>query len=183
MSTLFKFFSDAIFTREGHELALISPNAFNFKLLVLKYDDDIDVICTHINMHQVLKSLYEREKFNKIGNLKEFDIITFMKNRTVCILLSGTSGSGKSTLGSMLAQRYGIKNLLSTDFIRKTMRKMISKDENSLLHASTYETGKHLNSEEYEELLKFFKQQNKQEGKDINTFLEEMSTVKGYQYQ
>ena len=40
----------------------------------------------------------------------------------VIILLSGAAGTGKSTLASLLGQRLGISNVLSTDSIRHALR-------------------------------------------------------------
>jgi 2-phosphoglycerate kinase len=44
------------------------------------------------------------------------------KRRGIILCLSGAAGSGKSTLASLLGQRLGIVNVLSTDSIRHTMR-------------------------------------------------------------
>jgi deoxyadenosine/deoxycytidine kinase len=54
--------------------------------------------------------------------------------------LAGTSGTGKSTLASLLGSRMGISTVLSSDTIRHIMRNFVSKDENPILFASTYET-------------------------------------------
>lgn len=56
------------------------------------------------------------------------------------MLLSGTSGTGKSTLASLLGSRLGISTVLSTDTIRHIMRNFVSKEDDPLLFASTYET-------------------------------------------
>lgn len=57
------------------------------------------------------------------------------------ILIGGTSGTGKSTISSLLASKFGISCVLSTDSIRHIMRNFMSKDENPVLFASTYEAG------------------------------------------
>lgn len=56
------------------------------------------------------------------------------------MLLAGTSGTGKSTLASLLGSRLGISTVLSTDTIRHVMRNFLTKEENAILFASTYET-------------------------------------------
>ena len=56
------------------------------------------------------------------------------------VLLAGTSGTGKGTLASLLGSRLGISTVLSTDTIRHVMRNFVSKEENPVLFASTYET-------------------------------------------
>ncbi|CDW78661.1 UNKNOWN [Stylonychia lemnae] len=60
--------------------------------------------------------------------------------RNILVLLAGTSGTGKSTLASLLGSRLGISTVLSTDTIRHVMRNFVSKEENPILFASTYET-------------------------------------------
>jgi len=57
------------------------------------------------------------------------------------VLLGGTSGCGKSTLASLLASRLGITTVLSTDFVRHMLRKIIGRDKEPLLWASTYNAG------------------------------------------
>ena len=60
--------------------------------------------------------------------------------RNVMILLAGTSGTGKSTLASLLGSRLGISTVISTDTIRHVMRNFISKEDDPIIFASTYET-------------------------------------------
>lgn len=64
------------------------------------------------------------------------------------ILLGGTSGTGKSTCSSLLASRFGISTVLSSDTIRHILRNFLSKEQYSVLFASTYEAWKVLNPEE-----------------------------------
>ena len=63
---------------------------------------------------------------------------------SMIILLGGTSGTGKSTLASLIASRLGISCTLSTDSIRHIQRNFISKTENPILFASTYEAGEYI---------------------------------------
>jgi hypothetical protein len=44
------------------------------------------------------------------------------RQRGIIVLLCGAAGTGKSTLSSLLGQRLGIVNVLSTDSIRHSMR-------------------------------------------------------------
>jgi 2-phosphoglycerate kinase len=60
------------------------------------------------------------------------------------VLLGGTSGTGKSTVSSLLASRFGISTVLSTDSIRHILRNFMSTEESPVLFASTYEAGSKL---------------------------------------
>lgn len=44
------------------------------------------------------------------------------------ILIGGSSGVGTSSMAFELANRLGLKNLISTDMIREVMRKIVSKE-------------------------------------------------------
>lgn len=61
-------------------------------------------------------------------------------NYNLIILLGGSSGTGKSTLASLLGTRLGISTVLSSDSIRHIRRNFVSREENPILFASTYET-------------------------------------------
>ncbi|CAD8102262.1 unnamed protein product [Paramecium sonneborni] len=96
----------------------------------------------------VFSSLLEKKYIQVKGELykEDFEIAWSLteKKQPLIILLGGTSGTGKSTASSILASRFGISIVLSTDSIRHIMRNFISKDDNPVLFASTYEAGKTL---------------------------------------
>ena len=55
------------------------------------------------------------------------------------ILIGGASGVGTSSMAFELANRLGLKNLISTDMIREVMRKIVSKDLNPVVHKSSFD--------------------------------------------
>lgn len=55
------------------------------------------------------------------------------------ILIGGASGVGTSSMAFELANRLGLKNLISTDMIREVMRKIVSKDLNPVIHKSSFD--------------------------------------------
>lgn len=59
--------------------------------------------------------------------------------RPVVLLLAGTSGVGKTSLCLEVAQRLGIRRVLSTDSIREIMRMMILPRLAPAIHASSYD--------------------------------------------
>ena len=54
------------------------------------------------------------------------------------ILIGGASGIGTSSISFEIANKLGIKNMLSTDMIREVMRKMVSKELCPTLFESSY---------------------------------------------
>lgn len=71
----------------------------------------------------------------------------FSRASSVTILLGGTSGCGKSTLSALLASRFGITTVLSTDTVRHVLRTKKSQDECPVLWKSSYNAGESLDSE------------------------------------
>ena len=55
------------------------------------------------------------------------------------ILIGGASGVGTSSMAFELANRLGLKNIISTDMTREVMRKIISKDLNPVIHKSSFD--------------------------------------------
>ncbi len=54
------------------------------------------------------------------------------------LLIGGASGVGTSTVAFEIANRLGIKNMISTDMVREVMRKIISKELSPVIHESSY---------------------------------------------
>lgn len=54
------------------------------------------------------------------------------------ILIGGASGVGTSSIAFEIANRLGIKNMISTDMIREVMRKIVSKELSPVIHESSF---------------------------------------------
>lgn len=63
-------------------------------------------------------------------------------NGPLIILIGGASGVGTSSMAFELANKLGLKNLISTDMIREVMRKIVSKDLSPVLHKSSFDAHK-----------------------------------------
>ena len=84
-----------------------------------------------------------------INYLENFDEVASQKyrkwrvvrksNNPLIILIGGASGVGTSSMAFELANRLGLKNIISTDMIREVMRKIISKDLNPVIHRSSFD--------------------------------------------
>lgn len=60
------------------------------------------------------------------------------RKEPLIILIGGASGVGTSSIAFELANRLGIKNMISTDMIREVMRKIVSKELSPVIHESSY---------------------------------------------
>ena len=101
--------------------------------------------------YEVLRSELEVGKaVRKKSMLRDFEIALDIleQKRAIIVLLGGTSGSGKSTVASLLASRFGISTVLSTDTIRHILRNFLKPEDYPVLFASTYEAGEKLKERE-----------------------------------
>ncbi len=60
-------------------------------------------------------------------------------NEPLIILIGGASGVGTSSMAFEIANRLGLKNVISTDMIREVMRKIVSKELNPVIHKSSFD--------------------------------------------
>jgi len=59
-------------------------------------------------------------------------------NEPLIILIGGASGVGTSSIAFEVANRLGIRNMISTDMIREVMRKIVSKELLPSIYESSY---------------------------------------------
>ena len=71
-------------------------------------------------------------KYKRLSSLRK-------SNEPLIILIGGASGVGTSSMAFELANRLGLKNIISTDMIREVMRKIISKELNPVIHKSSFD--------------------------------------------
>jgi 2-phosphoglycerate kinase len=67
--------------------------------------------------------------------------------RPLVFLIGGTAGCGKSTIATRLASRLEIARMQSTDMLREVMRTVISRNEEPILHKSSYSAWQELPEE------------------------------------
>lgn len=131
----------------------IVPEYMNFKKILIKHEENVYVICSIKSIrYKILKTAIPPFILTGVPNLKKYDIVNLMEKKPILILIYGTSGSGKSTMARRIASMYKIKNILSTDTVRKQQREKIGKEENPILHASTFETGEFLPKNDYKRI-------------------------------
>ena len=80
------------------------------------------------------------ENFDEVASQKyrKWRVVRNSKNHLI-ILIGVASGVGTSSIAFELANRLGLKNIISTDMIREVMRKIISKDLNPVIHRSSFD--------------------------------------------
>ena len=71
-------------------------------------------------------------KYKRLSSLRK-------SNEPLIILIGGASGVGTSSMAFELANRLGLKNIISTDMIREVMRKIISKELNPVIRKSSFD--------------------------------------------
>jgi 2-phosphoglycerate kinase len=71
--------------------------------------------------------------------------------RPIVFLVGGTSGSGKSTIATGLANRLEIARMQSTDMLREVMRTIIPREDEPILHKSSYSAWQELPAEMLED--------------------------------
>lgn len=81
-------------------------------------------------------------------------------NDPLIILIGGASGVGTSSIAFEIANRLGIRNMISTDMIREVMRKIVSKELSPVIHESSFKAYKGLRvppPPEFDEVLAGFR--------------------------
>jgi 2-phosphoglycerate kinase len=68
------------------------------------------------------------------------------------ILIGGATGTGKSTVATEIAYRLGITRVTSTDFVRQTMRALLTQEFLPAIHTSSFDAGSALPSAQEEEV-------------------------------
>ncbi|MBQ6219338.1 MAG: 2-phosphoglycerate kinase [Methanosphaera sp.] len=93
-----------------------------------------------ITLVELIEIVKERLKEENPASAKKYAIWKEIRRSEdpLIILIGGASGIGTSSISFELANRLGIKNLLSTDMIREVMRKMVSKELCPTLFESSY---------------------------------------------
>ncbi|MBR0473071.1 MAG: 2-phosphoglycerate kinase [Methanosphaera sp.] len=95
---------------------------------------------TVISVTDLIKIVKEKLKEDDPALAKKYIIWKEIRRSKdpLIILIGGASGIGTSSISFELANRLGIKSLLSTDMIREVMRKMVSKQLCPTLFESSY---------------------------------------------
>lgn len=78
------------------------------------------------------------------------------------ILIGGASGVGTSSIAFEIANRLGIRNMISTDMIREVMRKIVSKELFPVIHKSSFNAYKVMripSPPEFDEVIAGYKNQ------------------------
>jgi len=98
----------------------------------------------------ILRKYLNEHSLTKEQNIFDFELAMDIieQNKSMIVLLGGTSGTGKSTVASLLASRFGISTVLSTDSVRHVLRNFMSTEECPVLFASTYEVHTKMKFEE-----------------------------------
>ena len=114
---------------QAHEIAAdIENELIEQNTEEISIDDLADFIYNHL--YGIDPNLaYKFQKWRKVRQ----------SNQPLIILIGGASGVGTSSMAFELANRLGLKNIISTDMIREVMRKIVSKELNPVIHKSSFD--------------------------------------------
>jgi 2-phosphoglycerate kinase len=120
--------------------------------------EKIDLITIEDLVEMIIVDLMEKdpviaEKYISWRKIKQC-------NDPLIILIGGASGVGTSSIAFEIANRLGIRNMISTDMIREVMRKIVSKELSPVIHESSFTAYKGLRvplPPEFDDVLAGFK--------------------------
>ncbi|WP_048188384.1 2-phosphoglycerate kinase [Methanobacterium paludis] len=131
-------FSKGVLARSLTRAEMDPNKAYTFASQIEAHlkSEGVDLINLDDLIRIVLKKLREEDKeiAEKYGLWKS---IRKCKEPLI-ILIGGASGVGTSSIAFELANRLGIRNMISTDMIREVMRKIVSKELLPTLYESSY---------------------------------------------
>ncbi|MBM4241798.1 MAG: 2-phosphoglycerate kinase [Euryarchaeota archaeon] len=105
----------------------IEANLKEEGIKVINLDDLVKIVCERLKIED--KKIAEKYVlWRRIRKCKE----------PLIILIGGASGVGTSSIAFEVANRLGIRNMISTDMIREVMRKIVSKELLPTIYESSY---------------------------------------------
>ncbi|MCL2116720.1 MAG: 2-phosphoglycerate kinase [Methanobrevibacter sp.] len=131
-------FSKGVLSRSLTRAEMGPNKAYSFALCIesrLK-KEKITVITIEELVEVIVEELREKdpeiaEKYIAWKKIKK-------SNDPLVILIGGASGVGTSSIAFEIANRLGIRNMISTDMIREVMRKIVSKELSPVIHESSF---------------------------------------------
>ncbi|MGL4669722.1 MAG: 2-phosphoglycerate kinase [Methanobacteriaceae archaeon] len=100
---------------------------------LIKIDDLIDIVVNELEKE-------DNDVAEKYTNWRKIRKCT----DPLIILIGGASGVGTSSIAFEIANRLGIKNMISTDMTREVMRKIVSNELSPVIHESSFTAYKSL---------------------------------------
>lgn len=93
-----------------------------------------------ITLDNLIKIVGEKLKEEDIGIAEKYGMWKRLRRcrDPLIILIGGASGVGTSSIAFEVANRLGIRNMISTDMIREVMRKIVSKELIPTIYESSY---------------------------------------------
>lgn len=131
-------FSKGVLSRSLTRAEMDPDKAYTFASQIEAYlnNENINVIGLEDLVRIVREKLKEEdetiaEKYRLWKRIRQCD-------EPLIVLIGGSSGVGTSSIAFEVANRLGIRNMISTDMIREVMRKIVSKDLLPTIYESSY---------------------------------------------
>lgn len=131
-------FSKGVLARSLTRAEMDPNKAYTFASLIESHlrKEGIEVI----ELNDLIKIVAEKLREEDEGIADKYGMWKKIRKcrEPLIILIGGASGVGTSSIAFEVANRLGIKNMISTDMIREVMRKIISKELIPTLYESSY---------------------------------------------
>ena len=127
------------------------------------FNDTIEYgLLSGLNYKELTRKTITKKHTKRIKTWFEFINYCKVNKKNLIILINGASNSGKSSWSIELSKRLGIKNVIQTDTIRNSIRKFYKKDNESIIHKSSYKCWEKYNTKfSKRDQIKGFKEQSK----------------------
>lgn len=131
-------FSKGVLARSLTRAEMDSSEAYTFALHIESYlrEEGIQVI----ELDELVRIVGEKLKDEDAEVAEKYGMWKRLRKcrEPLIILIGGASGVGTSSIAFEVANRLGIRNMISTDMIREVMRKIVSRELLPTIYESSY---------------------------------------------
>lgn len=131
-------FSKGVLSRSLTRAEMDPDKAYTFASQIESHlmDEGINVI----NLDDLIIIVRDRLKKEDVEIAEKYGLWKRIRkcDEPLIVLIGGASGVGTSSIAFEVANRLGIRNMISTDMIREVMRKIVSKELLPTIYESSY---------------------------------------------
>ena len=131
-------FSKGVLTRSLTRAEMDPSEAYTFASQIESHLRSLDIQV--IELDDLVKIVRDQLKEEDLEIAEKYGMWKQIRKcrEPLIILIGGSSGVGTSSIAFEVANRLGIRNMISTDMIREVMRKIVSKELIPTIYESSY---------------------------------------------